>query len=263
MRAQLDAVELPPFSGEGLLNEILQLITSSLTNLLIVILSPLLLLTLVFVTMSRLRTKRLLEEQDQELAESTASLMEEPGQFDNLLTDDVSEDEDELMPEPEGHDEKVVDTLEEINLDEDDEELDLDVVDLTEDDEELITDNDDPFGIDAISDSDDEELISSNDLDNLNLDEDTEIDEDDLLSIDLDDDFEDPFGVDELLEQEATSEEEINLDQEIDLEKEINLEEEIDLDESAKLDSEETKQPTEAETSRFRFSRGMGSTIIK
>tara|TARA_R110001583_G_scaffold112917_3_gene263096 strand:- start:30889 stop:33225 length:2337 start_codon:yes stop_codon:yes gene_type:complete len=231
-RAQLDAVELPPYSGEGFFNEMLRLITSSLTNLLIVILSPLLLFALVFVLISRIRTKRLLAEQEQEMAESTAILMEEAGQFDMLLTDDVSDEDDLEGPDSLSMD--ASDSVEEINLDDDEEdEQELDVVDLTEDDDELITSDDDPFGINALSD--DEELISSVELD--------DIDEDELLSINLDDDdFEDPFGTDEVKEDiidlDEVDSDEVDLD-EVDLDKvdldKIDLDEvdldEIDLDE--------------------------------
>ncbi|MCW8996987.1 MAG: hypothetical protein OQK77_14325, partial [Psychromonas sp.] len=91
-RAQLDAVKARPFSGEGLLNEILRLITSSLTNLLIVIVSPILILLTIFAVIMRLYSKHLLEAQEQELAESTARLMEESGKFDSLLTDDICEE---------------------------------------------------------------------------------------------------------------------------------------------------------------------------
>ena len=57
-REQLDAVKARPFSGEGLLNEILRLITSSLTNLLFVIFSPVLLVLAIFIVIMRLNSKR-------------------------------------------------------------------------------------------------------------------------------------------------------------------------------------------------------------
>ena len=74
-RAQLDTVKARPFSGDGLLNEILRLITSSVTNLLIVIFSPALFLLAIFIVIMRLKSKR--SSVEQELPESTIRLEKE------------------------------------------------------------------------------------------------------------------------------------------------------------------------------------------
>ncbi|GLS91513.1 hypothetical protein GCM10007916_25820 [Psychromonas marina] len=197
-RAQLDSVEPAPFSGEGTLNKILQAITASLTNLLIAILSPVILLLLIFVALSRIRSKREIAEQEQELAESTAILMQESGQFDVLLTDDVSEagQEDIDFAEPElnptselsrnGADTLTIpDDFSENSLNE---EITLDVVDLTEDDELIVavdiddlereSSTDDPFGVDTLTN-----------------------DQSPMAAVDLDDD--DPFGIDTLSDDQT------------------------------------------------------------
>ncbi|MCG6200586.1 FimV/HubP family polar landmark protein [Psychromonas antarctica] len=199
-RAQLDAVEARPFSGGGLLNELLRLITSSLTNLLITIFSPLLLLVAVFVVITRIRSKRLFAEQEKELAESTAILMEQAGQFDALLTDDNSQeleeeldftddaeldsvDADQQPPKARDNDEAITleDEIESIDLS-DSADNDFDVVDLTDEDDSQTTE-DDPFGIGALVAQ--EDLISSTDLD----DTESQTDEDD------------PFGIGALVEE--------------------------------------------------------------
>ena len=74
-RAQLDTVKARPFSGDGLLNEILRLITSSVTNLLIVIFSPALFVLAIFIVIMRLKSKR--SPVEQELPESTIRLEKE------------------------------------------------------------------------------------------------------------------------------------------------------------------------------------------
>lgn len=74
-RAQLDTVKARPFSGDGLLNEILRLITSSVTNLLIVIFSPALFVLAIFIVIMRLKSKR--SSVEQELPESTIRLEKE------------------------------------------------------------------------------------------------------------------------------------------------------------------------------------------
>ncbi|WP_415225890.1 FimV/HubP family polar landmark protein [Psychromonas sp.] len=203
-RAQLDAVEARPFSGDGWVNEILRSITSSLTNLLITIISPILVLMAVFVVIVRVRSKRLYAEQEKELAESTAILMEQTGQFDTLLTDNVSDEAEEELDFSDDLDtqEKKTDAHQEeaVNIDEDEDEdeiesIDLteseddafDVVDLTEADEDE-TSEDDPFGIEALTDQ--EDLISSvksNDSENANSEDDpfavgAQLDEDDSAS---------------------------------------------------------------------------------
>jgi pilus assembly protein FimV len=254
-RVQLDAIEESPFSGDGIINETLRLITSSMTNLLTVIISPLILLLLIFVVISRIRSKRLLAAQEQELAE--VSLMEESGQFDELLTENLSDnDEKELditadsainEPESINIDELTIpDELEEIDLNDD---QTPDVVDLTDDDE-FITSEDDPFGIGALTDE--EELISSIDLDDDELetsDDDpfgigalTESDEE-ISSINLDEDEpetseDDPFGISALANDEA-------LISSTDLEKDsvISEAEQADLDLAAEWEAQISAEP--------------------
>jgi pilus assembly protein FimV len=185
-RAQLDAIEPAPFSGDGLLNEILRFITSSLTNLLIVIISPLLLLSLLFIAISRMRSKRQLAEQEQEMAESTAILMEESGQFDELLTGDIeepSEDKDDSFEETE------VETPENIDLDE------AETIDLTDD-----------ASLDIIDLTEEDESFEDIDLDEIDLDE---IELDDVEKEANDDD---PFGIGELTD-DIESMPEIELDE--------------------------------------------------
>ena len=92
-RQQIEAFEEPPFSGPGLLNEILRTMTASISSLMLTILAPLLFLIAVFLIFLRLKSKRELASREQEIAESTSILMEEDGQFDSLLTDDLDEDE--------------------------------------------------------------------------------------------------------------------------------------------------------------------------
>lgn len=74
-RQQLDAVNAHPFTGEGLVNEILRLITSSLTNLFIVIFSPVLLVLAIFIVIMRFNSKR--SSTEQEPLESTLRLKKE------------------------------------------------------------------------------------------------------------------------------------------------------------------------------------------
>ncbi|WP_198552812.1 FimV/HubP family polar landmark protein [Psychromonas sp. Urea-02u-13] len=236
-RAQLDAVELPPYSGEGMLNEILRLITSSLTNLLVVILSPVLLLLFIFVLISRIRAKRQLAEHEQELAESTSILMEESGQFDELLTDDFSEDEnaeldftaDEEMAAPESVD---IDELDDLVLPDSDE-------DITADDASL-TSQDDPFGIGSLAD--DEELISSVDIDEDELvtSEDDPfgigalVDDEELISsVDLDEGEDDPFGIGALSEDD-----DLMTSVDLDDDEPISAAEQADLDLAAEWEAQ-------------------------
>ena len=88
-KAQIDAIEEPPFSGPGILNTILRIISSSTSILIFAILFPLLLLTGIFLLILRLKSKRELALRQQELAESTAILSEEKSEFDTLLDDDL------------------------------------------------------------------------------------------------------------------------------------------------------------------------------
>jgi|GEM_PF-1777139 len=200
-RAQLDAVEALPFSGDGWINELLRLMTSSLTNLIITIISPILLLMAIFVVILRIRSKREFAEQEKELAESTAILMEQAGQFDALLTDDFSgeaEEELDFSDDLETQEADPSDSQEQaINIDEDEiESIDLtdseddafDVVDLTEADESEMSE-DDPFGIGALAAR--EDLISSVDVDDSETDSETQRSKDDPFDISslVDDDF--------------------------------------------------------------------------
>ena len=224
-RAQLDAIEPAPFSGDGMLNKILHLITSSLTNLLIVFLSPIILLLLLYAVISRFRSKRELAEQEKELAESTAILMEESGQFDALLTDDINDSNEEAVdfsaseinPIPDEDTDLVIpDELEAIDLTD---ELDTAVVDLTVDDE-LITEvdldenepeinEDDPFGISALTEdsatiseidlADDELVINEDDPFGISaLSEESEVD---LSEAELDSSDDDPFDISALSDE--------------------------------------------------------------
>jgi len=97
-RQQIDSFVEPPFSGPGFFNEILRTITGSISSLLLTILSPLLLIIAMFMIYLRLKYKRELAEREQEIAESTSTLMEEAGQFDALLTDDFDEQENNETP---------------------------------------------------------------------------------------------------------------------------------------------------------------------
>ncbi|KPU82127.1 hypothetical protein JI57_04785, partial [Psychromonas sp. PRT-SC03] len=163
------------FSGAGILNETLRFITSSLAHLLVVIISPVLLLLAGLVLFMRMRNKRELAKEEQELAESTVTLMEtSEGLFDELLTEYNVEDDIELDFSAEEE------STEEITLS-DESEMDVDVVDLSmvdEDEpqkeiveptieEDLIdevnfdasdveTSEEDPFGIGALVDLEEE-----------------------------------------------------------------------------------------------------------
>jgi len=102
-RAQIDAFVEPPFSGEGYLNSILRAISSSATVLISTILFPILLLIAAFLFILRLKSKRELEENEKELAESTDISNEDSDEFDTLLTDEIgvldNQDSAEKQPE--------------------------------------------------------------------------------------------------------------------------------------------------------------------
>ncbi|WP_019614468.1 FimV/HubP family polar landmark protein, partial [Psychromonas ossibalaenae] len=238
-RAELDAVVEPPFSGEGMVNELLRAVTSSLLNLAIVILAPILVLLALFLVITRVRSKRLLAAQEQEMAESTAILMEESGQFDSLLTDefgaeaepDLDFSNDEHVPVPDTADLEQVeldDEIQEIDLSDDSDDsfaVDLtssDVVDLTASDE-VEASEDDPFGIGALSE---EELISSVDLDEPEV----EHNEDD------------PFGIGALVDEE-------DLISGVDLvdTDTISPEEQADLDLAAQWESQLSEESEETD----------------
>ncbi|WP_354624483.1 FimV/HubP family polar landmark protein [Psychromonas sp. MME2] len=194
-RAQLDAVAARPFSGEGLFNEVLRWITSSLTNLLLVIFFPILLLLAIFVIISRMSVKKSLAEQNEELAQSTSMLMEEHGKFDSLLTEDIfAEGESEQEIDFSAQESAEPET---INIDDDEENdfsSELQHIDL----EEIIPGGDtapetmdvdldnsdvDPFGIN--------ELVENESLSTINLDDDEPAHDED-----------DPFGIAALVNAE-------------------------------------------------------------
>jgi pilus assembly protein FimV len=267
-RAQLDAIEPAPFSGDGMLNKILHLITSSLTNLLIVLLSPIILLLLIYAIISRIRSKRELAEKEQELAESTAILMEESGQFDSLLTDDITDSDNEVdfsaaEIEPiadEDNDLVIPDEPEAIDLTD---ELDTAVVDLTIDDEliteidldenEPETDEDDPFGISALTEesaeiseielADDELETNEDDPFGISaLNEESELmPEVDLSDGELDSSEDDPFGIsaltDELEENEISDAEQADLDLAAEWEAQVSADNSKQVEEDASVSS--------------------------
>ncbi|MEG3753548.1 FimV/HubP family polar landmark protein [Psychromonas arctica] len=92
-KAEIDAFEEPPFSGPGLLNNILSSITGSASTLLLTILSPLLLLTALFLLILRIKSKRELALKEQELAESTSIMDEEENEFDSLFAAEIGTEE--------------------------------------------------------------------------------------------------------------------------------------------------------------------------
>ena len=184
-RAQLDAVVEPPFSGEGVLNSILRAISSSLMNLLIAILSPVLLLLAIFVVILRLNSKRKLAEQEQELAESTAILMEESGKFDSLLTEDISESEPEVdFASDDSFDQELIQE-EAINIDETVALDELGRIDLS--DTEMTEESSDDL----------DQLLDINSMNEVSLETDIEP---------LEASKDDPFGIAALAEESSTSE---------------------------------------------------------
>ena len=217
-RAQLDAVKERPFSGEGLFNEILRLITSSLTNLLIVIISPVLLLLVIFVLIMRLNSKRLLAEQEQELAESTAILMEESGKFDSLLTEDIVEEpeldftsDDSLVQDTKQPEEVINENLS-VSLEDELECIDLtDTDDINSEAAQPETDAEDPFGIEALADTESSETDVEDPfgIEALADTESSETDAEDPFGIEAladtespETDTDDPFGIAALAEEE-------------------------------------------------------------
>ena len=270
-KVQMDEMPLPPFSGEGLLNQILRTISSSLTNLLITILSPLLLMLSIFVLLMRIRSKRELDEQEQELAESTAILMEESGQFDALLTEDLSAEPEEELDFTKVESTEQVSTEEAVSISLDDEQeltlpsqsdvIDLteaqenssDVVDLTVEDEPEAVEHseDDPFGIGALTEE--EEVIATVDLDETETADEKEDDpfgigalaeeKEVIATVDLgetetaDEKEDDPFGIEALSEQE-----DLIASTDLDQEEVVSAEEQADLDLAAEWESQLSEQ---------------------
>lgn len=212
LRAQLAAVNERPFNGPGLFNKVLRTITASLTNLLITLITPILLLLGVFALILRINSKRALEKQAQELADSTDISMEEPGKFDDLLTDDFPDtletdplevdfnEDEELMK---ASDQPVAEDAKTISLED---EID-DVIDLAEDDlaNEMLSEEEDVAAIAILPDDEnDEDLFSTTDL--------SETDDDDPFGIAAlaeeeapEADEDDPFGISALIDDNALS----------------------------------------------------------
>lgn len=88
-KIQIENYVEPPFSGDGLLNKLLSMIASSVASILFALFFPLLLLSLLFIFFLRQKGKRDIALEEKELSESTASLMEDSGKFDNLLDDNI------------------------------------------------------------------------------------------------------------------------------------------------------------------------------
>jgi pilus assembly protein FimV len=86
-QAKADAIVPSPFAGDGIVNEILRAITGSLIALLGTILLPLLILIMIFALISRKQSKKLHQQQEQELAESTVHTKDDASAFDSLLSD--------------------------------------------------------------------------------------------------------------------------------------------------------------------------------
>ena len=233
-RAQLDAVKERPFSGPGVFDKLLRTITASLTNLLIALISPILLLLALFALILRINSKRALQKQAEELADSTDISMEEPGKFDDLLTDDLTDEievdfnkDEELVDAPIKAEEQAAINLEdevdsaidlssdELDIDISSEDDDVSAIAILPDDEnedDLFsttdlseTDDDDPFGIAALAeeeapepDEDDPFGISAL------IDEDSLDDDKDAV-----DNEDDPFGIGALVEEENLIPEEV------------------------------------------------------
>ena len=213
LRAQLAAVNERPFNGPGLFNKVLRTITASLSNLLITLITPILLLLGVFALILRINSKRALEKQAQELADSTDISMEEPGKFDDLLTDDFPDtletdplevdfnEDEELMK---ASDQPVAEEAKTISLED---EID-DVIDLAEDDlaNDMLSEEEDVAAIAILPDDEnDEDLFSTTDL--------SETDDDDPFGIAAlaeeeapEADEDDPFGISALIDDNGLSE---------------------------------------------------------
>ncbi|RBW47171.1 hypothetical protein DS885_04510 [Psychromonas sp. B3M02] len=194
-KAEIEAFEAPPFSGPGLLNQILSSITGSASTLLLTILSPLLLLTALFLLILRIKSKRELALKEQELAESTALLEEEDNEFDSLFATDVSEEE----PEPKEDDADL--TIIEEQVSEEDELTTSTDTELIEDEHASTIEDELDIDIDAVINGDDEVIeLSESDLE---LDEETSQSDLDLAA----------QWESELAELETNDEEQVDLDE--------------------------------------------------
>ena len=157
-RAQLDAIKARPFSGDGLLNKVLRLITSSLANLLIAIVSPVLFLLLIIVVLMRLNSKRQLAKEEQELAESTANLMEEEGKFDSLLTDDIIEKPEVDLTNDEPFEQNSTQEEPSISLEDDLDAIDLAEIQSSESEDVTLQDTDKTSAVDSLTEEEPVEI---------------------------------------------------------------------------------------------------------
>ncbi len=239
-RQQIEAFEEPPFSGPGLLNEILRTMTASISSLMLTILAPLLFLIAVFLIFLRLKSKRELASREQEIAESTSILMEEDGQFDSLLTDDLDEDESN---------EKI---SSDIDFTEDAELAavvppETEAQGSTEAESALIADGDSDFDIvdseliDDNEDVDDKEVTDSNSADDI---------ETESLANESNDEFtqpetseEDPFGIAGLIDSE-----DFDIDSLIEGKEEVIELSEVDLSLDVDINQEDLDLAAEWET---------------
>jgi len=195
-RQQIEAFEEPPFSGPGLLNEILRTMTASISSLMLTILAPLLFLIAILLIFLRLKSKRELASREQEIAESTSILMEEDGQFDALLTDDLDEEE------------STEETSNDIDFTEDAEltavvPLETDQQESTEDESSSIEKNDNVSDIDMVQDNeavDDDEL--SEDTSSVNIESENSSTENDDEFTQQETNEDDPFGIAELIDSD-------------------------------------------------------------
>ncbi|WP_417697611.1 FimV/HubP family polar landmark protein [Psychromonas sp.] len=175
-KAEIDAFEEPPFSGPGLLNKILSSITGSASTLLLTILSPLLLLTALFLLILRIKSKRELALKEQELAESTSIMDEDENEFDSLFAAEIANEE-----VPVAEDESAT-AEEESNLTIIEEEVDNSETITANAETELIEDNDEP----SVNDDVDMDAVINGDEEVIELLESDLVLDDDISQKDLD-----------------------------------------------------------------------------
>jgi len=234
-RQQIEAFVEPPFSGPGLLNEILRTMTASISSLLLTILAPLLFLIAVFLIFLRLKSKRELASREQEIAESTSILMEEDGQFDSLLTDDLDEAESN---EESSSDIDFTEDAELAAAVPPEKERDQDENALTEDsdfdivDSELINDNEA---------ANDKEITDSNGLDDIEKESPAIASNDEFTQPETSED--DPFGIAGLMDDE-----DFDIDSLIDGKEEVIELSDVDLSLDADINQEDLDLAAEWET---------------
>ncbi|MEJ6078896.1 hypothetical protein MT391_10225 [Vibrio sp. 1-Bac 57] len=238
-RQQIEAFEEPPFSGPGLLNEILRTMTASISSLMLTILAPLLFLIAVFLIFLRLKSKRELASREQEIAESTSILMEEDGQFDSLLTDDLDEDE---VNEEISNDIEFTEDVELAAVP-----LEAEPQESTEDESSLIAESDSDFDIVESEIINDNEVVDDNEVIELASPDDTEIES---PVIENNDEFtqpetneDDPFGIAELIDSE-----DFDIDSLIEGKEEVIELSEVDLSLDADINQEDLDLAAEWET---------------